>query len=90
MIEFDCDAENIGHIARHSVTTEDAEYLLTHSTLDLGMQDWPTDEDRFAEVGTTSRGRILVVVTTWRRAKIRVVTAYDPPREIAAAYLRNR
>ena len=48
------------------------------------------DEERFAEAGATAKGRILVVVTTWRGLKIRVVTAYDAPKEIEAAYLTSR
>ena len=48
MLEFDWDGANIEHIARHGVSVHDAEYVLTHPTLDVGVQDWH-DEDRYSE-----------------------------------------
>ena len=76
VLEFDWDDENRTHIAVHHVTTLEAEYVLEHETADLGYQDWH-DEERFAEIGMTAAGRILVIITTWRGIKTRVVTAYD-------------
>lgn len=85
MLIFDWDSGNIEHIALHGVTTLDAEYALQHATLDIGYQDWH-GEERFTEIGATASGRILILVTTWRGDRIRVVTAYDASRSEAYDY----
>jgi uncharacterized DUF497 family protein len=87
-LEYEWDAENLAHIARHDVSTEEVEFALDGETLDLGLQDWH-DEERFSEMGVTARGRFIVVVTTWRGKRIRVVTAYDAPREYIKAYYEH-
>jgi len=84
-LEFDWDAENLAHIARHDISAAEVEFALAGETLDRGRQDWH-DEERFEEVGVTALGRFIVVVTTWRSLRIRVVTAYDAPRELIKAY----
>lgn len=85
MLEFEWDTGNIEHIALHGVTPAEAEYVLLHPTIDLGYQGWH-DEERYAEIGATANGRILVVVTTWRGDRIRVVSAYDASRTDAHKY----
>ena len=90
MLEFDRDDENLRHIARHNVTASEAEYVLQNPpTLDLAYQDWH-EEERFVEVGATADGRVLVVVTTWRGIKTRVVTAFDADGFVADEYRRQR
>lgn len=89
MIHFDWDAENLAHIARHGVTAAEVEYVLTHPTVDLGFQDWH-NEERFSEAGPTPMGRLLLVVTTMRGYKTRVVTAYEAPAFAIKAYLLSR
>ena len=89
MLEFDWDDANLMHIAEHAVTAAEAEYVLEGPTLDIEYQDWH-EEERFAEAGMTALGRILVVITTWRGLRIRVVTAYDAPREVVEEYRRTR
>lgn len=89
MLQFDWDDENIEHIAEHKVTPAEVEFVLTHRTLDVEYQDWH-DEERFQEIGMTARGRFLVVLTTWRETRIRVVTAYDAPGYLIEEYVRTR
>jgi uncharacterized protein len=89
MLEFDWDEENLRHIAAHDVTPEEAEFVIKNHPLDLGFQDWH-DEHRFQEAGATAQGRILVVVTTLRPKKIRVVTAYDAPPAVIREYFDRR
>ena len=89
MLTFDWDAENVGHIALHGVTVAEAEYVLLHPTLNYGYQDWH-DEERFIEIGSTSAGRILMIVTTWRGLSTRVVTAFDADQSSKDEYLRTR
>jgi uncharacterized DUF497 family protein len=87
---FDWDAENIQHIALHNVSVEEAEHVVLNHPIELEYQDWHTAEDRLQEVGLTLAGRFLVVVTTERDERIRVVTAYDAPDYAIQEYFKNR
>ena len=89
MIHFDWDTENLAHIALHGVTAAEAEFVLTHPTLDRGFEH-RQGEERFKEAGATADGRVLEVVTTWRGMKLRVVTAYDASSFVAKEYYRTR
>jgi len=89
MLEFDWDDHNLKHISEHNVTAREAEQVLEGPTLDIEYQDWHEGE-RFAEAGVTAMGRVLVVITTWRDLRIRVVTAYDAPKHVVEEYLRVR
>ncbi len=72
---FDWDAANIGHIARHGVTPEEAEEAMR----DFRRLRTPAyefeGEVRAGILGMTEGGRTLVVVFTHRRGAFRVVTA---------------
>src|SRR3954467_231457 len=73
---FDWDEGNVNHIARHGVTTGEAEEaILDPSAVMLEIQD--EEEERVKAVGRTNRRRILVVVFTFRGDAIRPITAYD-------------
>ena len=87
-MEFEWDEENVQHIAEHDLTPEDVESALNGCTFDIEYQDWH-DEERFAEVGVTAQGRYLVVITTWRDDRIRVVTAFDATKELVEEYLKR-
>ena len=74
---FDWDDENTAHISRHGVEPWEAEEAL----LDPGRIRTPAHrvgrETRRAALGATEAGRVLFVVYTRRRGKVRVVTARD-------------
>jgi uncharacterized DUF497 family protein len=89
MLEFDWDEENLQHITRHGVTAAEAEYALEGPTMEIEYQI-VRGEERFVEVGLTARGRVLEIVTTFRGAKTRVVTAYDADSTIAKEYHQTR
>src|SRR6266478_3916050 len=76
-IEFDWDEANIGHVARHSVLPEEAEQVILNDPVDLGMEI-VEGEERYLNLGATVQRRVLLVVTTWREDRIRVVTAFEP------------
>lgn len=86
---FDWDEENQKHIARHGVTPDEAEQVLANDPLDLERQDI-NGEERFASVGLTDGGRWLLVVTTTRENKVRVVTAFDAGKRLVELYLDER
>jgi uncharacterized DUF497 family protein len=89
MLEFEWDDDNLEHIAAHGVTAADVEFALSNPTIDIEYQDWH-EEERFAEAGVTDKGRVLVVITTWRGLRIRVVTAFDAPPSVIEEYYRAR
>lgn len=45
-------------------------------------------EERHMELGETARGRLLVVVWTWRLGTVRVVTAFPVKPKLRAFYRR--
>ena len=47
-------------------------------------------EERFLNLGSTNQGRILLVVTTWREHRIRVVSAFAPAKRLVRFYLTEK
>ena len=88
-IEFDWDEANIGHLARHSVLPEEAEQVILKNPLDLGVEIVEREE-RYLNLGATVQGRVLLVVTTWRDERIRVVTAFEPIKRLIQFYYQER
>lgn len=89
---FDWNNSNINHIAKHGVNPVEAEQVILNEPIDLEYQR-RGEESRTVQVGETNRGRILVVVTTWRNGLIRVVTAFPakkPLRDVYAAQKGKR
>lgn len=86
-LAFDWDGANIAHIARHAVTPAEAEEVVSGASLPLET-DERAGEERHAELGTTARGRLLIVAWTWRRRKVRVVTAFPANRKWRALWRR--
>ena len=89
VIEFDWDDANIRHVARHSVLPDEAEQVVLNDPVDLGMEI-VEGEERHLNLGATVHGRILLVVTTWREDRIRVVTAFEPIKRLIQFYYQER
>jgi len=83
---FDWDEANIAHIAEHDVTPAEAEQVVDNNPLylDYLIED---GEECHSEIGETLEGRILLVVSTPRGDKVRIITAYTPNRAWRTAYL---
>jgi uncharacterized protein len=75
-MEFDWDADNVQHIARHGVDPEEAEEAILIEPLEADVQSH-VSEDRVLCFGHTKSGRLLTILYADRRGKIRVVTAYE-------------
>ena len=88
-IEFDWDEANIGHVARHSVRPAEAEQVILNDPVDLGMEIIE-GEERHLNLGATARGRVLLVVTTWREDRVRVVTAFEPIKRLIHFYYQEQ
>ena len=87
--EFDWDEANIGHVARHGVLPEEAEQVILTEPIDIGMEI-VDGEERHLSLGATTRGRVLLVVTTWREERVRVVTAFEPIKRLIQFYYQER
>jgi uncharacterized DUF497 family protein len=72
---FEWDEANIGHIAKHGITPQDAEEVVRNQPLTLCVS-LRFGELRRNELGATAAGRVLIVVTVARGYRIRVVTAW--------------
>jgi uncharacterized DUF497 family protein len=86
---FDWDEANLAHIAQHNVTREEAEQAVIGDPLDMELQivGESDGEERLQQLGETAKGRILQLVTTWRDGKVRVISAWDAPRQLRLYYL---
>jgi uncharacterized DUF497 family protein len=88
-IEFDWGEGNMGHVAGHGVRPEEAEQVILHDPVDLGMEI-VEGEERYLNLGATDKARVLLVVTTWREDRIRVVTAFEPIKRLIQFYYQER
>jgi len=75
-LDFDWDDANVAHVVRHQVVPREAEEAVLLDPVDLGSEV-VDGEERYASLGATAKGRVLLVVTTWRNDRIRVVTAFE-------------
>lgn len=88
-VEFDWDEANIAHLKRHRVSPSEAEQVILGNPIDMGMQI-VSGEERYLNLGITKRDRVLMVVTTWREHRVRVVTAFAPIKRIVQFYYQER
>jgi len=75
-VEFDWDADNLRHIARHGIDPREAEDAVLIEPLEADLQPHGSEE-RVLCFWAHQIGRLLTVLYTERRGKIRVVTAYE-------------
>jgi uncharacterized DUF497 family protein len=85
---FDWDEENIGHLERHQILPDAAKQVIQNRPVDLGTE-LRNGEERTVQVGETDAGRILIVVSTMRGKKIRIVTAW-PAKEKFRRYFQTQ
>jgi uncharacterized DUF497 family protein len=71
---FDWDDQDIGHLARHQISPEEAEQVIENRPVDLESHI-RNGEERTPQIGETNAGRILIVISTMKEKKVRVVTA---------------
>jgi uncharacterized protein len=88
-MDFDWDDANRGHIAAHGIGPEEAERVVQNHPLDVTLQN-RAGEPRIVQLGETDEHRLLVIVTTWRRGKVRVVTAFPANARMRRFYRTHR
>lgn len=88
-MEFDWDDANLKHIARHGLTPEEAEDALLIEPLEADVQEHES-EQRVLCFGRAKTGRLLTVVYSERRGKIRVITAYEMTKRQQRLYFEGK
>jgi uncharacterized DUF497 family protein len=86
--EFDWDAQNEEHLAKHGISRLDAEDVLTgnHILLEYQVED---GEQRWIDLGATGSGRVLNIVFAVRGAALRPITGWVADKETANLYFRE-
>lgn len=72
---FEWDDYNINHIARHNVTSEQAEQAVRDPNQAPAGRSIIDDEEYEAIIGATAEAILLFVVYTIRDSRIRIATA---------------
>jgi uncharacterized DUF497 family protein len=88
-IDFDWDDGNVQHIALHGITPAEAEEVILNDPVDLDSET-VDGEERMINLGLTNRGRLLIVVSTMRQERVRVVTAFRAPKGLEILYLKEK
>lgn len=85
-MEFEWDARKAaGNLKKHGVDFTDAATVL-YDDLAVTIPDEHQSEERFVTVGMDARGRILVVVYSWRGESIRIISARKASRSERRQY----
>ncbi len=85
-MEFDWDEANVTHIARHGVSRVETEEALIDPLAEMIDSEIVGEEVRYRQVGSTSGGRILIVIFALRGDTVRPVTAFEATRFMARRY----
>ncbi|MGD0910685.1 MAG: BrnT family toxin [Terracidiphilus sp.] len=88
-LQFDWDDGNLGHLALHQILPVEAEQVIQNRPLDLEKY-LRNGEERVVQVGETNAERILIVVSTTRDTKIRVVTAWHAKKRLRSYFLTQK
>jgi len=89
-LKFDWDEENRTHLTRHNVQPEEAEQAFTNDPVDLEVQEDDDDGYRYRQIGETTSGRILVLLSTVRGESVRIITAWNAPKAYKDFYLMQK
>lgn len=87
---LDWDDENVDHIARHRVHTDEVVDAFSDPQVVQLHARRVGAELRWSFIGRTSAGRTLFVVYTRRSGRVRPVTARDTSPRESAFYRRHR
>jgi uncharacterized DUF497 family protein len=88
-MEFDWDDANLKHITGHGINREEAEDTVLIEPLEADLQEHGS-EQRVLCLGRTRAGRLLTVLYTERRGRIRVVTAYEMTKSQQRMYFEGK
>lgn len=86
-VEFEWDNHNIGHVRKHKVEPGECEQAFFNVPF-IVKTDFihSHSEERYFVLGKTNINRILVVIFTIRKIRIRVITARDASKKERTIY----
>jgi len=74
-VELEWDSRKaLSNLRKHGIDFADAAMVL-YDDCAITVPDDRTDEERFVTIGMDVLGRVLVVVYTWRAARVRLISA---------------
>ena len=86
---FDWDQHNLKKIKAHRISVIEVEHALSSDPILIYEQD-AGGERRYVYYGETAKFRLLAIVLTERKGKIRVITAYGLDAGQKRDYLKRR
>jgi uncharacterized DUF497 family protein len=86
--DFEWDAQNQEHLAKHGISRLDAEDVLSGNRVLLEYQV-EGGEQRWIAVGATRTGRILNIVFAIRGTALRPITGWVADKQTANLYVRE-
>jgi hypothetical protein len=90
-MQFDWDKGNVGHISAHGITPAEIEQVFKNGVFPVTEEiDDQSGELRETVIGETDAGRVLVVVWTERKRKVRTVTSFPANRKARRIYAVRR
>lgn len=79
---FEWDQGNLEHIDKHQVSYKECEEVFLNTPLRMNEDKAHSqEEDRLEVLGKTDKGRLIFLVFTVRKNKIRVISARDQNRK---------
>ena len=87
--EFDWDASNLSHLARHGISRAEFEQAMTHDPVFVDFYDG-TGEERWYALGATGRLRVLFLVFTFRGERLRPITGWNAEKRMREAYFQSK
>lgn len=90
MVEFEWDDDNEEHIAeRHNLTPDELEKAFADPRAISGDAYNYKGEKRFGLIGATPSGRLMYIIYTKRRGKIRIMTVKETNKAQKRRYNRR-
>ena len=77
------------NLVKHGISFSDAEAVFDDLFAVSMPETGPHSEQRFAAIGADARGRIIVVVYTYRRYRLRIISARRASRSERDIYERR-
>jgi uncharacterized DUF497 family protein len=91
-MELEWDEEkNTTNVQKHSVSFEEAATVFGDPLSDtFDDPDHSTEENRFVTIGTSEKGKLLIVAHTDREDRIRIISARELTRQERRSYEGNQ
>jgi uncharacterized protein len=86
--EFDWDAANLRHLARHRISRREFEEVMANEPIFMDVRD-EGGEERWYALGATDHLRVVFLVFAFRGERLRPITGWDAGKKLREAYFRQ-